>query len=243
MSSKIKTHIPSVFLVFPFLIHPHTHTHCTYMGNDTSASYWFSLIPLCFLPLVLWPPPISSSSAALSFTPSGLPLPPTAIFFFLYCQKQIYSACDACRAEECEWTCVFVCVRMCVLRGCRVSGEGRCVCTIRDKIMAPQGLVWPCTRSIKQQLQVPRSTLMSIFWGLIFHTEHTHAHTHFGHTCFTVWLVVTADIPCVHASQQVFHSQIGHLCRTGRGKASDDWSTSGDGTTLILFVRISHSHK
>lgn len=43
--------------------------------------------------------------------------------------------------------------------------------------MAPQGLVWPCTRSIKQQLQVPRSTLMSIFWGLIFHTEHTRAHT------------------------------------------------------------------
>lgn len=49
--------------------------------------------------------------------------------------------------------------------------------------MAPQGLVWPCTRSIKRRLQVPRSTLMSIFWGLILNAEHPHhQHTH-AHTC------------------------------------------------------------
>lgn len=152
MSSKIKTHIPSIFLVFPFFIHTHTqNTHIALIWVMTPQRAIGFPSSLCvFYLLSCGPPPISSSSAALSFTPSGLPLPPTPIFFFLYCQKQIYSACDACRAEECEWTCVFVYVRMCVLRGCRVSREGRCVCTIRDKIMAPQGLVWPCTRSIKQ---------------------------------------------------------------------------------------------
>lgn len=76
--------------------------------------------------------------------------------------------------------------------GSDMGGGGvLCVCTIRDKIMAPQGLVWPCTRSIKRLLQVPRSTLMSIFWGLILHDEHpptpppqhtnhsnTYTHTH-----------------------------------------------------------------
>lgn len=61
------------------------------------------------------------------------------------------------------------------------------VCTIRDKIMAPWGLVWPCTRSIKRRLLVPRSTLMSICWGLILDSppptlsqSHTHMYTYRG---------------------------------------------------------------
>lgn len=121
---------------------------------------------------------------------------------FLSCQKQIYSACDACRAEECKWACVCVCVW-----GCRVSGEGRCVCTIRDKIMAPQGLVWPCTRSIKRQLQVPRSTLMSIFWGLIFHTEHTYTHTHTLDLPASLYSLLWQQIyrPCMLLNRSLTH--------------------------------------
>lgn len=139
---------------------------------------------VCFFsPPVTPPPPSLQALPSLSFTPSGLP--PPLLSFFLWCQTQIYSACDVCRAEECEWA----------GREGGVQGQqgGRCVCTIRDKIMAPQGLVWPCTRSIKRRLQVPRSTLMSIFWGLILHAEHSHLqHTY---TLVQAHTKHTLDIP------------------------------------------------
>lgn len=183
------------------------HTHLTYKGNDTSVSYWFSSA-LCMFSL----PHLSSLSP---FTPQGLSTP-SSYFFSLCCQTQIYSACDACRAEECEQA---------GRQARRVSSRKVCVhvCTIRDKIMAPRGLVWPCTRSIKRPLQVPRSTLMSIFWGLILNTEHPpsfplfstsnlsmHTNTDTIQTPWTYLLscrmegCVTANKRCLHASHQTY---------------------------------------
>lgn len=180
------------------------HTHRTYAGNDTSVSYWFSSA-LCMFSL-------------FSFSLySPRPLYPS-FFFPLCCQTQIYSACDACRAEEYERA---------SRKAGRVSRRKVCVhvCTIRDKIMAPRGLVWPCTRSIKCPLQVPRSTLMSIFWGLILNTEHppffllsllhqrslnAHEHGRYPNTPWTFLLscrmdgCVTGNTRRLHASHQKY---------------------------------------
>lgn len=133
----------------------------------------------------LLPPPISLQALpSLSFTPSGLPTPPLSVFFS--CGVRHRFILPVMRVEQRSVS---------ELEG-GVQGQqgGRCVCTIRDKIMAPQGLVWPCTRSIKRRLQVPRSTLMSIFWGLILHVEHQHTHTReHEHTPWTYLLSCRID--------------------------------------------------
>lgn len=62
------------------------------------------------------------------------------------------------------------------------------VCTIRDKIMAPGGLVWPCTRSIKRQLPSVKVNSNEHFLESysVHRTPQLSAHiytrpVHFGH--------------------------------------------------------------
>lgn len=127
---------------------------------------------MCFLLSSCRPPqPSLQALPSLSFAPSGLPPSSCSLFS---CGVRHRFILPVMRVEQ----------RSVSERGGTEDGGGqgqqggRYVCTIRDKIMAPQGLVWPCTRSIKRWLQVPRSTLMSIFWGLILHAEHSHCqHT------------------------------------------------------------------
>lgn len=148
-------------------------------------------------PLYVFPPPISL--LFLPYAPQGLSNPPFSfVFFSLCCQTQIYSACDACRAEEWE---------LASRQAGRVSSRKVCVhvCTVRDKIMAPWGLVWPCTRSIKRPLQVPRSTLMSIFWGLILNTDHPPSFP----------LSTTSTIS-LHTNMDTIQTHLGHSCLAAR---------------------------
>ncbi len=77
------------------------------------------------------------------------------------------------------------------------------VCTIRDKIMAPRGLVWPCTRSIKRMLLVPRSTLMSICWGLILGTPHPSTSV----SCSFFHMYAHTHIECVKIYKYLYSSE------------------------------------
>lgn len=122
--------------------------------------------------------------------------------------------------------------------GGRVNGEGRCVCTIRDKIMAPQGLVWPCTRSIKRQLQVPRSTLMSIFWGLILHTEHQQQYTH-AHCKHTWTYLLSCMVGCDsrYTMLAYFPTGIIHKWHIAAGKEEEKGSEGQSGPSLVTRMQ------
>lgn len=106
-------------------------------------------------------------SLSLSLPPSFFPslLLSRSLSLSLPVSLQIYSVSDAFR------------------QGQEKGGE----CTIRDKIMAPVGLVWPYTRSINRWFPVPRSALMSMCWDLILkppyppslqRNKHTDARAH-----------------------------------------------------------------